>query len=212
MSRYKDVGFGNLYRKLSQYPLMRRWEKQYEIKSGLQAPYDPYINDDPDIFGFQCEFSDSLSGLREGIYDLVFNFGFVQRDPELIYGMRRVSRRYVAAFVPNAYNFGHGFIHPMYHKMRRSVCNHIDRGDRTLMTLQGLEDLFEKAKLTIVEKGYVDIPPWLDTVVHLSELFGSSGPNPLRLPLPKALVHVEKLWPYWFKKVQAHHVYALGRV
>ena len=212
MSGYLDVGVGNLYRKLSQYPMMRRWEKLYDVKSALQAPYDPYINDDPDIFGFECKFSDSLRGLREGSYDLVFNFGFVQRDPELIHEMRRVSRRYVAVFVPNVYNFGHGFIHPFYHKMRRSVCNHIDRGDRTLMTLRGLESLFEKAKLTIVEKGYVDIPPWLDTVVHLSELFGSSGPKPLGLPLPKALVHVEKLWPYWFKKVQAHHVYALGRV
>jgi len=211
MGGYVDVGVGNLYRKMSQYPMMRRWEKLYEIKSGLQAPYDPYINDDPNIFSFECDFSDSLDGFSEGSYDLVFNFGFVQRDPRLIHEMRRLSRRYVAAFVPNVYNFGHGFIHPFYHKMTRSVCNHIDRGDKTLMTLHGLESLFEKARLTIVEKGFVDVPPWLDTVVHLSELFGSSGPKPLRLPLPKALVHVEKLWPHWFKKVQAHHVYALAK-
>jgi len=189
---------------------MRAWERRYKIESALQAPYDPYIDDDLYIFSFPCTFSQSLQEFDEGRYDLVFNFGYVQLYPNLIYEMRRVSRRYVASFVPNLYNFGHTFVHPFYHKIANSVCNHRDRGEKTLMILEGLKNLFEHAELTMVEEGYVDIPPWFDTVVHLTELLGFSKPEPLKLPMPRQLVYLERLWPHWFKRIHAHHTYVLA--
>ena len=205
-----DIGFGNAYRKLSQYPLMKGWERKYGFKSALQAPYDPYINDDPIIFSFPHESSDSIDEIPGGSYDLVFNFGYLQRSRDLIYQMKRVARRYVAAFVPNGYNFGHSFIHPFYHKMSGTECNHIDRGDRCLMTLIGLSNLFNRAELHILEGGYVDIPPWFDTVVYVTEMFGCSSCRPMKLPMPRQMVYLEDLMPKWLKKVHAHHVYVFG--
>jgi len=209
--RYVDIGLGNRYRKLSQYPLMREWERRYKIESALQAPYDPYINDDQDIFSFPCVFSDSLGKFDEDCYDLVFNFAFVQRYPSLIGEMKRVSRRLVAAFAPNVYNFGSASIHPLYHKITRSVCHHIQKGDKTLMTLHGLRSLFRLTGLTIIEEGYVDIPPWFHTVFHLTELFGCSKPIPLELPMPRQLVYLEKFWPHCFKRIHAHHIYVVAK-
>lgn len=207
---YVDVGFGNRYRKFSQYPLMRRWEKKYEFATALQSPYDPYINDEANIFTCELTFSSSLMNVASKSYDLVFNFGFLQRFPYLIHEMKRVSKHYVAAFTPNRYNFGHGFIRSFYHRVRGTACQHIDRGEPSLMTLDGLVGLFERSGLTVLEKGHVDIPIWLDTVVHISELLGSGRPVPLKMPMPKQLVSLEDLWPNCFKKVQAHHIYAFA--
>jgi len=207
---YVDVGFGNTYRKLSQYPLMRAWEKKRQFANALQSPYDPYINDDAEIFECDLTFSRTLEKVASKSYDLVFNFGFIQRFPRLIDEMKRVAKRYVAAFAPNRYNFGHGFIHPFFHRVRGTKCQHIDRGEPTLMMLDGLINLFERSGLTVLEKGYVDIPIWLDTVVHVSEIFGSRKPMPLRMPMPRQLVYLENLWPTWFKRVQAHHIYAFA--
>lgn len=212
---YVDVGFGNTYRKLSQYPLMRKWEKKYGFTTALQSPYDPYINDDARIFTCDLTFSPSLSNVASKSYDLVFNFGFLQRSPCLISEMKRVSKHYIAAFAPNRYNFGSGFIHPFYHKVRGTVCQHLtayDKAEPSLMTLGGLIGLFERSGLTVLEKGYIDIPIWLDTVFYVSEIFGSRRPVPMRIPMPRRLVSLEDLWPGWFRKVQAHHLYVFAEL
>lgn len=206
------MGIGNSYRQISQYKLMKKWERQYNIKSALEAPYDQAtLGVDGLIFSFKAEKGKDLAGFPDNSYDLVWNFGFLQRKPELIYEMKRVARRYVVAFVPNVANPG-VLVHKIYHKVYKKPCYHPERGHPTLMTLSGLRQLFVQAGLKILESGYVDIPPWPDTVVTLRELLGAEKRQVIyikpSLKFLYILVNLEDiLYP---KSIFAHHCYVLG--
>jgi hypothetical protein len=206
------MGIGNSYRQISQYRLLKKWEQEYSIRSALEAPYDhATLGVDGLIFSFKAEKAIDLINIPSNTYDLVWNFGFIQRKPILIYEMKRVSKRYIAAFVPNIFNPGVIF-HKLYHKLYKTPCYHPERGHPTLMTLKGLQELFKEAGIRIVEKGYVDIPIWPDTVVTLRELLGAKKRGIIYIkPSMKmlyTLVNLEKiLYP---KIIFAHHCYVLG--
>jgi hypothetical protein len=211
-SLYK--GIGDLFRELSQERLMRRLNKLYRFKNVLQAPYERFTDPEVDNKVFTTFTTDtSLENYSDNSFDLVWNFGLLQRSPEILYDMLRVSRRYVLLFVPNGINPGH-LIHRIYHIVRDEPCKHLERGNPELMTMNGVTNLLHSARVKVIEKGYIDAPLWPDTVVPLAELFGSthqSTTGSLRLPFSKKMLYVEKLTLH-FGKVLAHHIYVFGKI
>jgi len=207
------MGIGITFRQISQYRLMKRWEQEFGFTSVLEAPYDhATLGVDGVIFSCPAESRKSIEDVPNNSYDMVWNFGFLQRSPSLIFEMKRVAQRYVAAFVPNCSNPG-AFIHKLYHFIRRTPCTHPERGYREYMALSGLTYLFESAGLEPIERGYIDIPPWPDTVVTLQELLGASQ----RRALPIRVNFTDFIWLMQFedllkiRKVFAHHCYILAR-
>jgi hypothetical protein len=210
-------GIGNLFRQYSQYLLMQKWENKYHFISALEAPYD-HATDGIDGNILKCPHTiavnadtnsfDLMETLPSKYNDFVWNFGFLQREPSLLLEMIRISSRYVAAFVPNYTNPGTA-IHKVYHIIYKGQCNHPERGHRNIMSIHGLWKLFNKAGLVILESGYVDIPPFPDTVVTIKEFFGSKSREVLKIPgdMKKLLPFEERAFPKW---LWAHHCYVIG--
>ena len=131
-------GIGNEFRRFSQYQLFRRWETQYGFHSALEAPFDHATDGiDGEVFSCIHKASRTLDGFEARSYDFVWNFGFLQREPSLIWKMKKKSKRYVAAFVPNYLNPGF-IVHKLYHKVYSGPCFHPERGDKSLMSIDGL--------------------------------------------------------------------------
>lgn len=202
-------GIGNEFRELSQAKLLHKLQKLYQFKTVLNAPYDHATDPEIDNKIFPNYKADlSLQRYPANSFDLVWNFGFLQRHPQIIKDMKHVSLRYVLAFVPNGLNPG-AIFHQIYHATHDGPCNHPESGEPSLMNLRGLKAIFQEAKVKILEAGYIDAPIWFDTVVTLTELAGSSTRRPLRLPFTHNLLAVEKLMmPFSF--IMAHHAYAFG--
>ena len=205
-------GIGNLFRQYSQYRLMRDWENRYKFKTALEMPYDR-ATDGIDGNIFSCAhvaYDESVSpaSIPPCKAEFVWNFGFLQREPYMIKEMRRISTKYVAAFVPNWWNIGTS-VHKIYHWMYGGTCNHPERGDRRLMGLHGIRKLFKENNILIIESGYIDIPPFPDTVVTVKEFFGSKSRDVLKIPVDvKKLLPFEQIaHPHW---IWAHHCYILG--
>lgn len=188
---------------------MKNWEAKYQVHSALEAPYDHATDGiDGNIFSCPHDARTNLDGINAESYGLIWNFGFLQREPSLIEKMKRISQRYVAAFVPNYTNPG-TLAHKLYHSIYGGFCTHPERGDRRLMSSRGLITLFENAKLQILESGYMDLPPFPDTVVTIKEFFGSKSRDVLRIP-----INVQKLVAFeriaFSKRIIAHHCYVFG--
>ncbi len=215
-------GMGNLFRQYSQYLLMQKWEANYNLKSALEVPFD-HATDGIDgnilsCYHDVCVNADetgtqgmlkSMNKIKAESYDFVWNFGFLQREPILINEMKRISKRYVAAFVPNYVNPG-TIVHKFYHSVYGGVCVHPERGDKRFMCIHGLEEFFKNAGMRITESGYVDLPPFFDTVVTVKELFGSKGHRDvLKIPINvKGLLPFERIsFP---KRILAHHCYVVA--
>jgi hypothetical protein len=215
-------GIGNLFRQYSQYSPMKRWEAKYDFKTALEVPFDHATDGiDGNVFSMPHsvvldadEVSDGdavryMQKMDATSHDFVWNFGFLQREPLLIVEMVRISRKYVAAFTPNYTNPG-TIAHKLYHSLYGNVCVHPERGDKTLMCVEGLKSLFKNAGLKILDAGYVDIPPFPDTVVTVKEFFfGSTSRNVLKIP-----VNIRGLLPFerigYPRRIVAHHCYVLG--
>ena len=211
IAKSKFRGIGNLFRQYSQYRLMVEWEDKYGFESALEAPYDEATEGiDGEVLRCAHEARRTLEGLSDGSFDFVWNFGFLQREPRLIFDMRRVSRRFVAAFVPNAVNPGY-LVHKIYHLLYEKRCLHPERGDRRYMSVQGLASLFFSAGIEVYEAGYIDMPPWPDTVVTIKQLFGSRDREVIKVP-----INVRHLLPFeriaYPRRIFAHHCYVFGRV
>ena len=200
-------GIGNLFRQYSQYQLMQTWEKKYQFNTALEFPFDR-ATDGIDGNCLSCEHV-AIEDYKvvDTKAEFVWNFGFLQRQPELLEKMKASSTKYVAAFVPNFFNPG-TIVHLIYHKVYKdsNPCNHPERGNWKLMNLSGLRKMFEQSGFKILELGYVDIPPFPDTVVTIKEFFGSKSRDVLKVP-----GDMKKL--LWFEKVAypkfifAHHCY-----
>lgn len=202
-------GIGNLFRQYSQYQLMKKWEVKYQFHSALEAPYDDATDGiDGSILLCSHDACTALDGIPAESYDFVWNFGFLQRKPSLIWKMKKISRRYVAAFVPNYLNPG-TIIHMLYHLIYGGPCTHPERGDKRLMSVQSLIWLFKYAGLEILESGYIDLPPWPDTIVTIKQLFGVKERSVLKIP-----IDVGQLLPFeriaFPKRIAAHHCYIFG--
>jgi hypothetical protein len=207
--RYR--GIGDSFRRCSQYILMKNWEWKYKFTSALESPYDESTGGvDGGILNCPYTASTDITKVPSKTFDFVWNFGFIQRQPSLIFEMKRVARRYIAAFVPNCLNPGM-LIHKLYHWIYEKKCTHPERGDPRLMRLTGLLRWFEYAGFDILESGYIDIPPWPATVVTIKQFFGRKSWEPIDLKVDiRPLLAFEKIaWP---KSVLAHHLYVLGRI
>ena len=200
------LGIGNEFREISQARLMIRLRNKYDVQSVLNCPYDHATNPSLDNRMF-FQWSASKQFPNQGFWDLVWNFGFVQRDPLIIRRMIKLGR-YILLFVPNNNNFGMLF-HELYHKVQGDVCNHPERGTPSLMNLRGLNLFLQREGIRVLESGYVDCPPWPDTVVTLAELFGGSSRKVMRVPFDQRLLQFEKLTMN-FSRVMAHHCWAFG--
>lgn len=215
-------GIGNLFRQYSQYALMQNWEDKYQFKSALEVPFDHATDGiDGNVFSMphtvildadELSTRDILNCMKKKeaeSYHLVWNFGFLQREPLLISEMARISQQYVAAFTPNYTNPG-TIAHKLYHSVHGDECIHPESGDKTFMCIEGLKSHFKNAGLKILDAGYVDIPPFPDTVVTVKEFFfGSTTRGVMKIP-----VNVKKLLPFehigYPRKIVAHHCYVLG--
>jgi len=208
-------GIGELWRMASQYTVLRKWEQKYQFKSACEVPYQDYVWG-VDGHALDCyhrsyrRFSD-----METKFDLVWNFCVIQQNPRMIYQMIRNSNEYVASFVPNSLNIGRT-LHGFYHFVHKTQCTHPDRGDRSLMTLSGLIQLFKHAGIRIFEAGYCDMPPQPDWVISLKNFF---KPADLETPYrPSTTVQMlERV--FWFdqanplpKRIWAHHPYVFGGI
>lgn len=208
----RNRGLGDIYRRCSQYLLLKRWEQQYGFSSAAEAPYDEATGGIDGLI-LECSYRavKNISDLEPKSVDFIWNFGFIQRHPYLIFKMKKVSRKYVAVFTPNCLNPGM-LIHRFYHLIHRNECNHPERGDKRLMKINGLIKLFESAKLKILEYGYMDIPPWFDTVVTVRQLFSVNSdwaPLEIKVDVKPLIVFESVLKP---KSIFAHHCYILGQV
>jgi len=202
-------GIGNEFRRLSQYLLFRLWETQYGFNSALEAPFDHATDGiDGEVFSCPHKASRTLDEFQARSFDFVWNFGFLQREPSRIWKMKKISKRYVAAFVPNYLNPGF-IVHKLYHKVYGGPCLHPERGDKSLMSIDGLVGVFQQAHLQIKEVGYIDSPPWPDTVITIKQLFGVGEWSVLKIPIDvKPILLLEPIMLP--KRIFAHHCYVLG--
>lgn len=198
-------GLGNAFREISQERLMIRLRDKYNIKSVLNCPYDQATDPNIDNKMFP-RWTASKRFPPSGKYDLVWNFGFVQRNTSMIWRMVALGRM-ILMFTPNYSNCGM-MIHKLNHMIRGSICNHPERGFSELMTINGLSRFIHEEGYRILETGYVDCPPWPDTVSTLTELFGSSNRSVMNIPFTERLLIFEKL-TMKIPMVMAHHCWIL---
>jgi SAM-dependent methyltransferase len=95
-------------------------------------------------------------------FDWVWNYCVIEHFDDarsVLLEMKRVSRCFVCVVIQNVYNYGSP-IHWAYHLIRRRPWDH---GYIRWMRLGGLARLFKACGLRILEKGCIDVPPWLDT-------------------------------------------------
>jgi|YelNatPaOPRAMG01_1025707.scaffolds.fasta_scaffold09884_5 hypothetical protein len=209
MRKYR--GIGDVFRRCSQYFLLKDWEQKYDFGSAVESPYDE-ATDGVDGLILSCPYKavQDIDKLQPKSFDLVWNFGFIQRQPLLILKMRRISKKYIAAFTPNCFNPGL-LVHKFYHFAYEKECTHPERGDASFMKINGLIKLFEWADLKVLEYGYIDIPPWPDTVVTIKQFFGKKSWEPIefKVNIRPLLIFEKVLLP---KAIFAHHCYILGQL
>ena len=103
------------------------------------------------------------TGLEANSFDLVWNFATfpIADNPQgLLSEMRRISKRYVTGISVNRYNIGFS-IHRALHTYKNIPWTH---GDIRFNSLRKVRQFFAENKLSIVEEGVVDCPPWPDSL------------------------------------------------
>jgi hypothetical protein len=160
-----------------------------------------------------------------GHFDLAWSFCMLEklsRPVEYLRELSRMSPGLVLIVVINQSNLGNA-LHHWYHRIMKAEWDH---GHAELTNLRGLVEAFEMAGLEVLETGAVDVPPSIDTqdmplkddIQRVASLFGRSwewrleGSSAGRSGLLEYFRWLEDNLPDWFKRVNAHHVYVLGRV
>jgi len=208
-------GIGELWRMASQYCLLRKWERKYGFRSSCEVPYLNYVWG-VDGLALDCPHIAyrNFYEVKEK-FDFVWNFCVIQQNPKILFDMMKCSKKYVASFVPNSLNVGR-IIHDLYHFVHGTECMHPDRGNKSLMTLNGLKKLFNQAGARILEAGYCDMPPFPDWVISLKNFFKATDMEGEYNP-SKTIQMLEEI--FWFdqtnpmpKRIWAHHPYVLGAI
>jgi ubiquinone/menaquinone biosynthesis C-methylase UbiE len=109
-----------------------------------------------------CHLTDDHLPFDDRSFDWVWNYCTFEHFEDahaLLNEMKRVSRRYVCIVTQNAFNYGYP-IHRLYHRLRHQAWDH---GSPRWMRMSALTQLFQDCHLRIVQRGCVDVPPWLDT-------------------------------------------------
>jgi len=204
-------GIGAEWRRWSQYRLMAIWEKTYRFSSAVEVPYDE-STEGIDWQALSCPAeSHRTFDTVKGKWNLVWNSNFLQRQPELIFKMKELSSRYVAAFVSSGKNWG-WMLYKLYHLLHDGPPSP-EEGDKRFMCIYGLKKLFEYAGLEILEVDYFDLPPFPD--LQGSTIKGIIG-GPKRQEELKPLIPLRWLRSFEFiarpKSFFAHHMYILGKL
>lgn len=248
-ARLQDEGVGSVYERV----VLSRWFREMAARHGYRSAmeyscpitkgYDTITLLDEGLHvtvadeqverieqGWRFPQRPAFSRLRDARpADLVWNFACVQMQPQLVDEMRALARKHVLVLVPNALNPGAPF-HMAYHLLTRTPCRHAERGSVRIRTRRGLLDLMARRGITVIESGYIDVPPIPDIAFSIRELKETMGwakpasPEEAAVAAPPS--DPEGLW----RKVQqmthfensrliaplkgffGHHIYALGRV
>jgi len=170
--------------------------------------------------------NDLKTPFKANSYDLVWNHLVVEQydrpDPlQLIKEMKRVSRKLVYTSTLNPHGIGY-WIHLLGHKLKRKPWDH---GSLKYMLISSLEKVYKKAGLRLLGSGGVDCPPWMDTgdtqvqgsMTYIKNAIGKrwlwcllDSEVPDRL-LIRFLWGLETNLPSWFKVLNAHHLYIIGK-
>jgi SAM-dependent methyltransferase len=126
--------------------------------------------------------------VKSGSFDLVWNFAalwWVKRPDKLIKDMVRLSNNLIIIFIPNR-------LQPGY-LLRKWLIdrNFFRRININWIKPSQIRSLFRQLGLKPVEEGALDMPPWPDTAMPLSELIGKLG-----LSGNKSRSALEKHW-HW---------------
>jgi len=103
------------------------------------------------------------TGIPSNSFDLVWNFAYLPTavdQSQLLQEMKRISRRYVAFFSVNYGNVGF-HVHRFLHKAKKVPWTH---GNVDYNRLKNNALFMKQHGLKITKKGYVDCPPWPDSL------------------------------------------------
>lgn len=168
----------------------------------------------------------------DSTYDLVWNFCMFERfdPPDTVLGeMARVAKGYVMIMNQNYRNWGTP-VHKLYHNLADLEWDH---GYVPLMSQEAIVAAMERVGLKVLEVGYIDTPPWMDTWDMplrgaLKGVLGKLGmtwewksnQKPVeenkasgtgQEQMLKLFEWVEHNLPPWFARWQTHHFYVLGQ-
>lgn len=170
--------------------------------------------------------NDLKTPFKNNSFDLVWNHLVVEQydDPNplpLIQEMKRVSKKLVYTSTLNSHGLGY-WLHLLAHKMQKKPWDH---GSLQYMLTSQLEKIYQKAGLKVLDSGGVDCPPWLDTgdsqvqgsMTYIKNAIGKRWLWCLLDPkvpdrfLIRFFGALERNLPRWFKILNAHHLYVLGK-
>lgn len=170
--------------------------------------------------------SDYKYPFKKNSFDLVWNYCIFERFDEdfLLPKMIDISKKWVLIVTQNRFNWGYP-IHKNYHKKLGMKWDH---GYPKLMDMRYLTKLFNKYNLEIVEKGCIDVPPWLDTfdmhtrglgkklvksdnAWYWSSLQKGDLKKLSKAKLIKFLDFFQKVLFFPFNYIFAHHFYILAK-
>lgn len=174
------------------------------------------------------EWNDNLkTNFSDGQFDLVWNHLAFEhyKDPlPLIDEMKRISKKVVINLTLSPWNIGFP-IHWLNHKIQGK---HWDHGYFKNTLISTMEESHKKAALIHIESGGCDNPPWMDTVdaqmggsmtyfdyspafVKNKMVWCSTDKSTQNHWLVKTFWDWEKMFPSWFKRYTAHHLYTASR-
>ncbi|HAD81934.1 MAG: hypothetical protein A2509_06485 [Candidatus Edwardsbacteria bacterium RIFOXYD12_FULL_50_11] len=144
------------------------------------------------------------------------------KDPVLyLKELSRVSSNIVLMVTINNNNMGNAW-HRWYHAIRKAPWDH---GNIAMTQKAGIIKAFTEAGLQVLEAGAVDVPPSMDTqdmplkddIDRVVRLFGKRWEWGLnnkvenKSGLLDCFCWLEANLPSWFKNLNAHHIYVVGK-
>jgi hypothetical protein len=161
----------------------------------------------------------------DGSHELSWSFCMLEKmnDPvAYLKELSRVSSKIVLMVTINNNNLGNA-LHRRYHAIRKTPWDH---GRIDMTRTFGMINAFAQAGLEILETGAVDVPPSMDTqdmplkddIAAVVRLFGRKWEWGLhnkaenKSDLLGCFCWLEANLPLWFKRLNAHHIYVIGKV
>ena len=144
------------------------------------------------------------TGLTDSSYDFVWNFAYiptVDKPDELIFEMKRISKKYVAIFSVNGRNVGY-YVHTTLHKINDIPWTH---GDKKFNYTKNVATLLKKNGLRVIKKGYVDTPIWPDSLGFRDMRLHRSNIDSFNTQWESPYVEMMKTgeFPLWMKVIYA---------
>ncbi len=167
--------------------------------------------------------NDFHTEFRDGEFDFVWNhlaFEHYENPAPLIEEMKRVSKDVVMNLTLSPWNPGVP-IHWITHKLQGKKWDH---GSLRNSMTRAMKKAHKQARLSFVESGGCDCPPWMDTVdakmgesmtyfdafpdaVKSRWIWCSANPECQTNGLVRMLLSWERDLPDWFRSTFAHHLY-----